>query len=182
MLARGASATAGDNLAGLVDLVSGVPLVTRRPLGASEDGYRRRMFGESRDDLLILPEDVRGPLADMQYRGWCRQIAADHPAAAHEALVADGTDAGLLVLDQDAERVHVVDIVVTREQRRRGIGSSAMRLVIAEAGNRIVTLLVWSGNVAAWSLYERLGFVVTTTIGEGHLRMEHRPVEGGSGR
>lgn len=175
MVVRGAVAAANANPADPMDLTRAVPLVTRRPLGADEDDYRRRMFGESRDDLLILPEDVRGPLADMQYRGWCRQITADHPGAGHEALMADGADAGLLILDREPARVHVVDIVVAREQRRRGIGSGAMRLVIEEAADRIVTLSVWSGNVAAWSLYERLGFVVTTAIGEGHLHMEHRP-------
>ena len=175
MVVRGAAAAASANPADPMDLTRAAALVTRRPLGAGEDDYRRRMFGESRDDLLILPEDVRGPLADMQYRGWCRQIAADYPAAAHEALVADGADAGLLILDRDPARVHVVDIVVAREQRRRGIGSGAMRLVIEEAADRIVTLSVWSGNVAAWWLYERLGFVVTTPVREGHLRMEHRP-------
>ena len=151
------------------------PVVTRCPLGSDEDDLRRRMFAESRDDMLILPAEVSGPLIDMQYRGWLRQIGADHPAATYEVLVVGGVAVGLLILDTDAARVRVVDIVVVRERRGQGIASGALRGVIDEAGERTVTLSVWSGNVGAQSLYEGLGFVTTAVTAEGYLGMERRP-------
>ena len=151
------------------------PAVTRRPLGSDEDDLRCRMFAESRDDLLILPPEVRGPLIGMQYRAWRAQIGADHLAATHEVLVAGGVAVGLLILDSDAARVHVVDIVVVRERRRQGIASGALRAVIDEAGERTVTLWVWSGNAGARSLYEGLGFAATAVTAEGYLGMERRP-------
>jgi ribosomal protein S18 acetylase RimI-like enzyme len=151
--------------------------VSRRPATAADADYLRALFTESRDDLLVLPDVARAALLDMQYRGQGRQIAAGHPAATREVLVADGADAGLLILDRDPERVHVVDIVVARAHRRRGIASGTLRAVIDEAGGRTVTLSVWPGNVIARSLYERLGFVPSTPsqIPGGYLPMEHRP-------
>jgi ribosomal protein S18 acetylase RimI-like enzyme len=151
------------------------PQVSRRPVAAGDDGYLRRLFAQSRDDLLALPAEVRGGLLDMQYRGQRRQFAAGHPGASHEVLVADGTDAGLLILDSGAGRVHVVDITVARERRRQGIASAALRAVIGEAGERPVTLSVWAGNVIARSLYERLGFAASgTDTGSGYISMEYR--------
>jgi ribosomal protein S18 acetylase RimI-like enzyme len=163
--------------AGIAENTSGcgVPAVIRRPIGPGEDDFIRRVFAQSRDDLLLLPAEARGPLMDMQYRAWRRQIAADHPGATHEVLASGGVDAGLLILDADAERVRVVDIVVARELRGQGIGSGALRTVIDQAGDRVVTLSVWPGNDGARSLYERLGFAVTTETTEGYLVIERRP-------
>jgi ribosomal protein S18 acetylase RimI-like enzyme len=150
--------------------------ITRRPAESRDDGYLRQLFLESRDDLLMLPAQFRDALLDMQYRGQSRQISADHPGATREVLVADGADAGLLVLDRDAERIHVVDIVVARARRRQGIASTALRSVIDEAGERAVTLSVWSGNVAALSLYQGFGFAVLNPSNgaEGYISMQLR--------
>lgn len=150
--------------------------LTRRPATPGDRDYLRQLFAESRDDLLLLPPETRGALIDLQYRGQCRQVAADHPHATSEVLVADGADAGRLILDRAAGRLHVVDIVVARAHRRRGIASATLRNVISEADGRPVSLSVWSGNVIARSLYEQLGFsAVTSSDSEtGHIHMEHR--------
>jgi|HubBroStandDraft_1064217.scaffolds.fasta_scaffold31694_3 ribosomal protein S18 acetylase RimI-like enzyme len=152
-------------------------VVGRRGVTANDDAYLRELFAQSRDELLVLPAQLRESLLDLQYRAQRRQITADFPGAAREILVADGADAGLLILDRDPERVHVVDFVVAREHRRRGIASGALREVIDEAGQRAVTLSVWSGNVVARSLYERFGFAIPnkSEITEGYLYMERRP-------
>jgi ribosomal protein S18 acetylase RimI-like enzyme len=156
--------------------------IIRRPARAADDSYLHQLFAESRDELLALPPDFRASLLDMQYSGQARQFAADHPAATREILVADGVDSGVLVLDRDAERIHILDITIARSARRQGIASSALRAVIDEAGARSVTLCVWSGNLAARSLYERLGFVASASshpgsdFAEGYLSMERKAV------
>ena len=114
--------------------------IVRRPAGPADDGFLRALFAEGRDDLVLLPTDVRDTLLDMQFRARRRQHAADHPQATHEILAVDGTDVGVLVLDQDSERVHVVDLVVAHAHRRRGIATGALRDVTAEAGSREVTI------------------------------------------
>jgi ribosomal protein S18 acetylase RimI-like enzyme len=154
----------------------GSVVVTRRPAGPGDEPYLRQLFVESRDDLARLPAEVRDSLLDLQYRGQRRQIEADYPAAAREVLVADGADAGLLIRDRDPERIHLVDIVVARSRRRRGIASVALRSVIDEAGERSVTLTVWSGNAIALALYGRFGFaeINGSNVTEGYIFMERR--------
>lgn len=113
--------------------------IVRRPAGPADDGFLRALFAEGRDDLVLLPPDVRDTLLDMQFRAQRRQHGVDHPGATREILAVDGTDVGVLVVDQDAERVHVVDLVVAHAHRRRGIATGTLRDVIAEAGPRDVT-------------------------------------------
>jgi ribosomal protein S18 acetylase RimI-like enzyme len=118
--------------------------ITSRPVRASDVRYLRELFAQARDEFLALPPELRESLLDMQYRGQARQIAADYPAATREILVADGADCGVLILDRDARRVHVIDITIARERRRQGIASSALRQVIDEAGERRDALrVVW---------------------------------------
>ena len=150
--------------------------LTRRPARAGDEDYLRQVFAQARDDLAILPAELRDQLLDLQYRGQRRQIEAAYPAATREVLVADGADAGVLVLDQDAARIHVADIAVARAQRRRGVASAALRSVIDEAGQRPVTLMVWAGNAIALSLYASFGFaeINGADVTEGYIFMERR--------
>jgi ribosomal protein S18 acetylase RimI-like enzyme len=174
-----ARAASGADAGALADhLPGGGPAVrvTRRSAGTPDESYLRQLFREGRDDLALLPEPVREPLLDVQYRGWTRQLAADYPAAARDILVADGADAGALILDHGPERIHLVDITVARAMRRRGIASAALRSVIDEAGERAVTLTVWSGNAVARGLYRRFGFaeINGSNVTEGYIFMERR--------
>jgi ribosomal-protein-alanine N-acetyltransferase len=61
------------------------------------------------------------------------------------------------------DELHVNTLVVDRPYRRRGLGVTLMRWVIAEAvrrGVRRATLEVRESNDAARGLYETLGFQV----------------------
>jgi len=141
--------------------------VTRRPATPADDGLLRALFADSREDLRLLPE----PLVEMQQRAQAAQIAADHPDATRDVIVADGVDAGALVLATDAASVTVVDIVVARTHRKRGIAEAVLADVITAAGDRPVLLTVWSENTAARRLYQKLGFVATADT-EGHIPMQ----------
>ena len=147
--------------------------ITLRPAAATDDLYLRRIFSLSRPDLALLPPDVRDALIDMQYQAQRTGYAHSYPAAEHHVLVADVTDVGVLVLDRSDDAVRVVDITVDLPHRRRGVATAALREVIDGAGGRPVRLVVWSENVAARALYERLGFTATgaQTI-EGYVAME----------
>jgi ribosomal protein S18 acetylase RimI-like enzyme len=143
------------------------PTVVRRPATEDDATVLRALFEQSRDDLLLLPP----ALIDLQYRAQARQIAQDHPDATREVLVADGADAGLLVLAAADDAVWVVDIVVAPSHRRRRVAETVVRDVIDEASPRPVRLSVWASNAPARALYERLGFH-TLTDSATHVRME----------
>lgn len=141
-----------------------------------DDAYQRRLFAESRDDLAMLPQGIRDSLIDMQFRAQAMQLARNHPDADRRVLVADGVDAGVLVLDDAADALRIVDLTVERRERRRGIAGAAVTAVIAAAGERPVRLSVWSTNEIARALYERLGFIASAgaDVEEGYITMERR--------
>lgn len=143
--------------------------VTLRPAGPGDAALLRHLFLASRDDLALVPP----PLVDVQERAQRRQHEVDHPAARDRIVVADGFDAGRLLVDDLGDTLHVVDVCVLPQYRRRGVARAVLAHLIDEAGGRQVTLRVWSQNVAAIRLYEGLGFV--TTSGDGpYLAMAHR--------
>jgi ribosomal protein S18 acetylase RimI-like enzyme len=150
--------------------------VTRRPATGADQPLLRELFKQSRDDLHLLPL----ALIDLQYRAQASQLAQDYPTATHEVLVADGSDAGMLVLAADNTVVRVLDIVIAPAQRRHGIAVRALHDVIVEAGTRPVQLTVWSQNTAARALYERLGFLALAPskgpgAALGYVPMERAP-------
>jgi ribosomal protein S18 acetylase RimI-like enzyme len=147
--------------------------VALRAATAADEPYLRRLFATSRPDLAILPADVRDALIDLQYRAQRAEFSWRYPAAEYDVVVADGADAGLLVVDRGETAVRVVDLVVDERHRRRGIAAAALQRVIDEAGRLPVRLSVWSANPAALALYERLGFEPTgAPVTAGYVAME----------
>jgi ribosomal protein S18 acetylase RimI-like enzyme len=146
------------------------PPIHRRTVTTADDGLLRALFEQSRDDLAWLPPEV----VDRQYRARARQLAHDHPDAATQVLVVEGLDVGALVLDAQPDGVRVVDIVIARAHRGRGIAGNVLSQVITEAGTRAVRLSVWSGNDPARALYDKLGFTALSH-GAGYVQMERQP-------
>lgn len=149
-----------------------VATVTRRPAERADDAFLRELFAQSRPDLAMLPSDARGTLLDLQFRAQHEQYAASYPRASHEILIADGVDVGRLILDRGPDSVRVVDVIVSESYRGRGIASTVLAEVLqdAERDRTPVRLAVWSANLDARRLYERLGFAVVGD-GDGYLDM-----------
>jgi len=74
-----------------------------------------------------------------------------------------GMDVGVLNLQERAEELFVVLLEIQPEYQRRGIGTAVVRALTARAQrqSKPVALQVLKTNVAARSLYQRLGFGVT---------------------
>lgn len=72
----------------------------------------------------------------------------------------EGSPAGVLVVDRSPERIDVPSIQISPEFQSRGLGSSLLDALMAEARatGRPVTLRVLHVNPRAQALYERLGF------------------------
>jgi ribosomal protein S18 acetylase RimI-like enzyme len=112
--------------------------VTRRAATPADDQYLRDLFAESRDDLWVLPADVRTVLLDAQYRTRRHQLEAAHPEASYEIVIADGVEAGLLILDRGEDGVDVVQLAIARRYRGRGIAESVLHAVTGVAEPRPV--------------------------------------------
>jgi ribosomal protein S18 acetylase RimI-like enzyme len=152
----------------------GIATVTRRFAEPADDDWLRELFAQSRPDLAMLPSDARATLLELQFRAQHQQYAASYPDARHEILVVDGVDVGRLILDRGPHSIRVVDVIVMESCRGRGIASTVLREVIqdAEREQMSVRLAVWSNNLDARRLYERLGFVIVGDgDGDGYLDM-----------
>lgn len=122
-----------EGLVGMTMLTE-MATVSRRAVTPADDEYLRDLFAESRDDLWVLPADVRTVLLDAQYRSRRRQLEAAHPAAIYEIVIADGVEVGLLIRDG----VDVVQLAIARKYRGRGIAESVVRAATGAAGARPV--------------------------------------------
>lgn len=148
-----------------------------RPANASDEPFLRELFVHSRGDLQLLPDGLREQLVDLQYPAQCAQYEGDHPLAQHLVLIDPaGAPVGRLVVDDSGDDLHLVDLTVMAEHRRRGIGTAAVghALDLAAARGTRCTLAVWSANQPARALYERSGFVYLSA-GDGYLHMAAAP-------
>jgi GNAT superfamily N-acetyltransferase len=94
------------------------------------------------------------------------------PHAASEAIVVDGELVGRVIHDDDEARVVVVDIMISPDHQRQGIGSRVLANLVTRAGSRRVELRIDHGSpVEAW--YRRHGFeqVVANDVQAHFVRM-----------
>jgi ribosomal protein S18 acetylase RimI-like enzyme len=92
---------------------------------------------------------------------------SNHDPAAIQIINRDGQDIGMLYAEERETEVFVAHIEISPEYQGRGIGSSILTRIVADAALRqkSVSLRVLRVNPAR-SLYERLGFKIveeTTT-------------------
>ena len=79
---------------------------------------------------------------------------------AHSSMI-EAPIAGYIVARETAGELHINNVAVRREYRRRGIGAALLKRILDEARRRkanAVFLEVRSANQAAQALYEKSGF------------------------
>ena len=112
------------------------------------------------------PADLDAVLALDDLEPATRRLLADDLAAADRrtVLVATADDdrvVGVVIAMRQQDAAHVLDVVVARDRRRRGIGARLLRALAVVAVRDDVpalTLEVRASNLAARALYEQLGF------------------------
>ena len=80
----------------------------------------------------------------------------------YEVIVLNGVDIGAVNCHRRGDTLYVSNIEILPEYQRRGLGTTILQRIIAEAqrDGLTVTLRILKVNPAR-SLYERLGFIVT---------------------
>ena len=141
-------------------IVSGLARMTvaMRAETAADDAFVRQLILETVAEELgaaLWPEPMRSHLLGVQCAG--RRHDSYGPG---RIISADGVDAGWVLLSGADAEIFVVEIMVLPELRSRGIGTAALRKILAEAfaQGRVLQLNVSVMNLAAIRLYERLGF------------------------
>ena len=97
----------------------------------------------------LSPFDVETELARSYARLWVVRRSAAGPLA------------GFLLAWEVADEAHLIDVIVAPSERRQGLGRALVETLLGHArarSLRVVLLEVRRSNLAAQSLYTRLGF------------------------
>lgn len=138
-------------------------VVTARPAADADRAFLCAVYGSTRaEQLAQLPWTAAQMQAfiEHQFLAQDHYYRSNYPGAEFLVLVADGRDAGRLYVHQRETEIRVMDIAILPEFRHRGIGTAALRWVLAAAaaGRKRVSIHVELFNPGARRLYERLGF------------------------
>jgi ribosomal protein S18 acetylase RimI-like enzyme len=150
------------------------------PVRPSDEPSLYQTFASTRAEEMALTgwnAEQQETFLRMQYDAQRRSYLMQLPDAKYWVIRCDGSAAGRLIIDRTAKQIHVVDIALLPEFRKRGIGSTLMEAIIKEASQaaKTVRLHVERFNPALrW--YERLGFSVVNS-GPIYLEMVWRAAQ-----
>jgi ribosomal protein S18 acetylase RimI-like enzyme len=102
---------------------------------------------------------IREPLLKIQIDGQRASYAASFPRADHGIIMLDGRAIGRLIVNRAEQEHYLVDIVLKKESRGKGVGTWLLRALCMEAelARKPLRLQVQPTNRAK-DLYLRLGF------------------------
>lgn len=141
-----------------------------RPLAASDLDFVRELFHDDRAvafQPLGLPPSQLKLLLDQQFEAQRASYANRYPQAEHLLVLQHDRPAGRLIVtlratsDDQRPALLVVDILIDRSQRGRGIGTTLLTSLAQAArglGASRLELSVLDTNVGAQRLYQRLGY------------------------
>jgi ribosomal protein S18 acetylase RimI-like enzyme len=152
--------------------VDAPPLVTLRAAAAGDSAFLRRLFVDARPELQLLPPE----LIDLQIAAQRTQYLHNHPDALDEIVELGGEPVGRCWTAGVEGELHVLDLAVRADRRRRGIGRAVLNAVVERAAARgvAVRLTVWSTNADARRLYRAAGFAEVGEFG-GHVALRLTP-------
>lgn len=127
-----------------------------RAAATADDVFLRELYLDARPELYLLPPE----LVDLQIAAQRAQYRSDHPHAVDEVIEVDGHPVGRCWTAVADGELHVLDLAVRPDLRRKGIGRGVLRVLDSRAAAQgvAVRLAVWSANFAARSLYAAAGF------------------------
>lgn len=119
---------------------------------------------------------MAAPLVEGQVASKMRSLVDTHPGAVVQLLSVDASPVGYCVTATSAGVVRLCDIAVIGSARGSGFGSRLLDglLDACDLDGSVVTLSVWS-DAPARSWYERRGFVVSGSDGDGYVEMRREP-------
>jgi ribosomal protein S18 acetylase RimI-like enzyme len=131
-----------------------------RPAAPADAAFLASLFRSTRPELDMLPAGLADQLILQQQQLQELGYRQAFPEARTLVIESGGTSVGKLVLDEQRQQLHVVDIAVATEFRGRGFASSVLRRLQQQAleTGRDVVLSVAHDNAPALRLYRSLGF------------------------
>jgi ribosomal protein S18 acetylase RimI-like enzyme len=149
--------------------------ITLRPASADDAAFLGELHADRWVDELAPPGwsvAQRDQLVSQQVRAQEQGYAEAYPDADHWIPLDQGMPVGRLLVARRRHEHRVVDLVILRSARGRGIGTALMRAVLedAAAAGVPVALRVAGHEQSLVDWYRRLGFSAVGA-GEAHLGM-----------
>ena len=145
-----------------------------------DEPFIRRLMMETLSTQLaahLWPEEVRESLLDAQYRIRRQGFRTGEGDIQGAIVLVEAERVAWYVTAEWNDEVRLVNLVVQKELRGKGIGSAILRNLLdaSDRSGKTVRLSVATNNQGASNLYERLGFHRTGSDG-AHDSME-RPAQ-----
>jgi ribosomal protein S18 acetylase RimI-like enzyme len=138
--------------------------LTARAPGPADAPFLAALYLATRPDLgaLPVPQGVIEGIARHQQQLQLDDYARRYPAAQTWLVEEEGIPVARLVLDSSGDALRVIDLSVAVGARRHGIARTVLTALQGDCSQvgRAIALRVRRDNLAARTLYERLGFTV----------------------
>lgn len=153
---------------------SGIAL---RPATDEDYGFLARVYASTREEELAFTNwsiEEKTLFCQSQFDAQTAHYQLHYPGAEYQVVLHDGVPAGRLSAVRWPGEIRIMDIALLPEFRRRGIGTSLLQDLMAEAGEAGKTLSIHVERFnPALNLYVRLGFELAEDKGV-YLLMERR--------
>ena len=142
--------------------------ISLRPVLPEEEKFWRKVFFDSRKEyfsLLNLPENELNLLLEMQFQAQNTDYRQNFPQAENDVILSDGFPVGRVIISNEHNDLHLIDIAVLSEYRNLGIGTEILHWLFDESRRTNLTIRFYvEKENRAFRLYERLGFRVVADV------------------
>jgi ribosomal protein S18 acetylase RimI-like enzyme len=133
-----------------------------RPVTPADRELLLAIYASTRIDELAVTgwtQDVKDAFLAQQFAAQDAHYHRHYPDASYEVILVGGEPAGRLYVHRGADEFLLVDIALLPAFRGQGVGTAALRAVLAEADAAAKPIIVHVEHTnRARSLYERHGF------------------------
>jgi ribosomal protein S18 acetylase RimI-like enzyme len=142
----------------------------------SDEPFLYHLFANTRGlQFQLLPLDAAqlDALVRMQFDAQRMSYRQQYPASEHSLILLDGQPAGRLWINDGADELWVIDLVIHPAFQHRGLGRAVLEHVVARAESRRVPvgLYVDPVNDPALGLYRSLGFEICGNQQQMYVQM-----------
>jgi ribosomal protein S18 acetylase RimI-like enzyme len=152
--------------------------ITLRPVMSDDAPFLLRVYAGTREEELAFVDwsaEQKQAFIAMQFRAQDSHYRAHYDGASYDVILVDGAPSGRLYVARWPSEIRIMDIALLPEYRGRGIGTTLLNGLQAEAAEADTSLSIHVECFnPAQRLYSRLGFEIAGEHGV-YLRMEWRP-------
>lgn len=136
--------------------------VALRPVAEGDEAFLLKAYASIRaEELAQVPwsEAQRDAFLKMQFDAQQLHYQTHNPNATHDIILLNAQATGRLYVARRDREIRILDLTILPEYRNRGIGTSLIKDLMAEAAGAAKPLTIYVENYnPSYRLFQRLGF------------------------